>query len=133
MLLLARGLITFVSAVTLVGSNAADWNRTHIFSEMWSPHARFHGAWFVFAVSLLSLLSFWLLWSRDAQPDRTRIAAFVQGCIWLAFIASMLVPQTLLADPGKEVRLAGTDLNLLGAILSLALLGIALMLLRRRD
>ena len=54
---LARCLIAFVSLVTLIGSNVADWNSTHIFSEMWSPHARFHGAWFVVAVSLLSLLS----------------------------------------------------------------------------
>jgi hypothetical protein len=80
-----RILITFVTLVTLVGSNVADWNRTHIFSELWSPHARFHGIWFVFAVSLLSLLSLWLVWSGNCQPDRARIAAFVQGCIWLAF------------------------------------------------
>jgi hypothetical protein len=129
--LLARSLITFVIGMTLVGSNVADWNQTHIFSEMWSPHARFHGAWFVFAVSFLSVLSLWLLWSRDAQPDRSRIAAYVQGCIWLAFFPSMLVPGMLLADPGKEVKLAGIDLNLLGSILNVALLGIALVLLRR--
>jgi hypothetical protein len=128
---LARGLITFVIGMTLVGSNVADWNRTHIFSETWSPHARFHGAWFVFAVSFLSVLSLWLLWSPNAQPDRSRIAAYLQGCIWLAFILSMLVPETLLADPGNEVKLAGIDLNLLGTILNLALLGIALVLLRR--
>jgi hypothetical protein len=129
--LLARSLITFVIGMTLVGSNVADWNQTHIFSEMWSPHARFHGAWFVFAVSFLSVLSLWLLWSRDAQPDRSRIAAYVQGCIWLAFFPSMLVPEMLLADPGKEVKLAGIDLNLLGSILNVALLGIALVLLPR--
>jgi hypothetical protein len=129
--LLARSLITFVIGMTLVGSNVADWNQTHIFSEMWSPHARFHGAWFVFAVSFLSVLSLWLLWSRDAQPDRSRIAAYVQGCIWLAFFPSMLVPEMLLADPCKEVKLAGIDLNLLGSILNVALLGIALVLLPR--
>jgi hypothetical protein len=31
-----------VSIVTLVDSNISDWNRTHIFSELWSPHA--HGS-----------------------------------------------------------------------------------------
>ena len=38
MLLLSRILITFVSLTTLIGSNIADWNSTHIFSELWPPH-----------------------------------------------------------------------------------------------
>jgi hypothetical protein len=67
-MLLARILVSLVSIETLIGSNLADWNHTHIFSEMWSPHARFHGAWFVFAVSLLSFLSLGLLWPRRPQP-----------------------------------------------------------------
>jgi len=73
--LLARAILTLVSIVTLVGSNISDWNRTHIFSELWSPHAHFHGAWFVVAISLLSVLSLWLIWSRAEQPARSRIAA----------------------------------------------------------
>jgi hypothetical protein len=50
MLMLSRILISF-------------WNNTHIFSELWSPHAHFRGAWFVIAISLLSLLCLWLVWS----------------------------------------------------------------------
>jgi hypothetical protein len=42
-MLLARILVSLVSIETLIGSNLAGWNHTHIFSEMWSPHARFHG------------------------------------------------------------------------------------------
>jgi hypothetical protein len=129
---LARTLVTFVALMTLVGSNAADWNATHIFSEMWSPHARFHGVWFVVAVSLLSLLSLWLAWSPRAQPDRLRIAIVVQACIWLAFFPGMLLPHTMLADPTKEVELAGIDLNLLGAVLNIGLLLAAYLLLRDR-
>ena len=53
MQLLARVILTFVSFVTLVSSNISDWNYTHIFSELWSPHAHFHGAWFVLAINLL--------------------------------------------------------------------------------
>jgi hypothetical protein len=97
---------------------------------MWSPHARFHGAWFVFAVSLLSLLSLGLLRPGSAQPQGTRIAAAIQICIWLAFFPAMLVPHTLLADPGSEITLAGIDLNLLGAILNVILLAIVFVLLR---
>ena len=129
-MLLARILVALVSIETLVGSNLADWNHTHIFSEMWSPHARFHGAWFVFAVSLVSFLSLGLLWTRRPQPQGTRIAAAIQMCIWLAFFPAMLVPHTLLADPGSEITLAGIDLNLLGAILNVILLAIVFVLLR---
>jgi hypothetical protein len=99
---------------------------------MWSPHARFHDAWFVSAVSLLSLLSLWLAYSRDAQPQRARLAALVQGCIWLAFFSAMLVPHTRLADPGQEIQLAGVDLNLIGAVGSIACLALGLVLLRSR-
>ena len=133
MFMLSRILISFVTLVTLIGSNIADWNSTHIFSELWSPHAHFHGAWFVIAMSLLSLLCLWLVWSPASQVDRSRIAALIQGCIWLAFFPAMLVPDTALADPGKQfVLIAGLDLNLVGAVGHIVLLAIALALLQPR-
>jgi hypothetical protein len=60
-------------------------------------------AWFVIAISLLSLLCLWLVWSPLGQADRSRTAALIQSCIWLAFFAAMLVPDTALADPGKQL------------------------------
>jgi hypothetical protein len=130
MFVLARILIGLVTLVTLIGSSVADWNDTHIFSELWSPHAHFHGAWFVIAVSLLSLLCLWLVWSPVGQVDRSRTAALIQGCIWLAFFPAMLVPDTALADPGKHLaRIAGLDLNLVGAVGNIVLLATALALL----
>jgi hypothetical protein len=133
MLLLSRILITFVSLTTLIGSNIADWNSTHIFSELWPPHAHFHGAWFVIAISLLSALSLWLVWSPAGQVDRSRTAALIQGCIWVAFLPAMLVPDTALADPGKQlVQFAGIELNLVGAAGNIALLAGALALLHGR-
>jgi hypothetical protein len=133
MLKLARILISFVTLVTLVGSNIADWNNTHIFSELWSPHARFHGTWFVIAISLLSVLCLWLVWSPEGQVDRSRTAALIQGCIWLAFFPAMLVPDTALADPGKELaQIAGLELNFIGAVGHVALLATALALLHGR-
>jgi Family of unknown function (DUF6640) len=130
MLKLARILISFVTLVTLVGSNIADWNDTHIFSELWSPHAHFHGAWFVIAISLLSVLCLWLIWSPVGQVDRSRTAALIQGCIWLAFFPAMLVPDTALADPGKQLaQIAGLELNFIGAVCHIALLATSLALL----
>jgi len=126
--------LTLVSIVTLVGSNISDWNRTHIFSELWSPHAHFHGAWFVVAISLLSVLSLWLIWSRAEQPARSRIAALIQGCLWVSFFPAMLVPDTALADPGREIApIAGLDLNFYGAIAHVILLVFALVLLHRES
>jgi hypothetical protein len=132
MLKLARILVSFVAAVTLAGSNIADWNNTHIFSELWSPHAHFHGAWFVVAISLLSLLCLWLVWSPPGQVDRATTAALIQGCIWIAFFPALLVPDTALADPGKQLaQIAGVELNLFGAVGHIVLLAIALALLHR--
>ncbi len=69
MAVLGRTLIGIVTLITLVGSNIADWNNTHMFSELWPPHAHFHGAWFVLTVSLLSLLSLWLVCSTRAGKE----------------------------------------------------------------
>jgi hypothetical protein len=130
MLMLARLLVSVVALITLIGSNLADWNDTHIFSPLWSPHARLHGAWFVIAMSLVSLVCLWLVWSPAGQPDRMRTAALIQGCIWLAFLPATLVPDTALADPGKQLAaIAGIELNLIGAVAHLVLLAGALALL----
>ena len=127
---LARILITLVTLSTLLGSNLADWNNTHIFSQLWSPHARLHGAWFVITITLLSILCLWQVWSPAGQPDRSRTAALLQGCIWVSFLAAMLVPDTALADPGKSLaRIAGIELNLIGAVGNVVILAIALALL----
>jgi hypothetical protein len=128
--MLARLLVTFATLVTLVGSNAADWNSTHLFSEQWSPHAKLHGAWMIFTQSLLSLYCLYLLWwPRRGQPPAARAAAAIQGCIWLAFFPAMLVPGMALADPGKSIaRIGGIEVNLWGGLGQLAVLAVALVL-----
>jgi hypothetical protein len=126
----ARFLVTFATLVTLIGSNAADWNDTHLFSELWSPHAKLHGGWMIFTYSLLSLYCLYLLWwPRTGQRGRTRAAAVIQGCIWLAFFPAMLVPDTALADPGRSIaRIAGIEANLWGALGQVLVLAAALAL-----
>jgi hypothetical protein len=134
MIQLARIPISVAALVTLIGSNVADWNDTHLFSELWSPHARFHGAWMIFAFSLLSLYCLYLVWSRpDEQPRRTRTAAIIQACIWLGFFPALLVPGGALADPGKSIaRIAGLEVNVYGALGQLLVLALGLALIGAR-
>jgi hypothetical protein len=128
--MLARILVTLATLMTLIGSNAADWNSTHLFSDQWSPHAKLHGAWMIFAFSLLSLYGLYLVWWPRKAPERsTRVAAVLQLCIWLAFFPAMLVPGMALADPGQSIaRIFGVEANLWGAIGQVVVLSAALVL-----
>jgi hypothetical protein len=101
-----------------------------LFSELWPPHAHFHGAWF--SSPFQPCLSGWS-GHRRVKFDCSRTAALIQGCIWVAFLPAMLVPDTALADPGKQlVQFAGIELNLVGAAGNIALLAGALALLHGR-
>jgi hypothetical protein len=132
LLMSGRILITLGTLITLVGPNIADWNETHVFSELWSPHAHFHGAWSIFTTSFLSLLCLWLLWARAEQPHGSRIAGLIQAAIWVAFFPALLVPGIALADPGKRYeQILGLDVNLFFAIVEIVLLAIGLVLVYR--
>lgn len=56
-----RAMKLFLTIATLIYGVVpaiADLNETHLFNEHWSPHARLHGAWFLFfgfAMAMLSL------------------------------------------------------------------------------
>jgi hypothetical protein len=72
LLMSGRILITLGTLITLVGPNIADWNETHVFSELWSPHAHFHGAWSIFTTTFLSTYAIASLPYRDSgllQPS----------------------------------------------------------------
>ena len=104
--LLGRAILTIGALITLIGVNIADWNDAHVFSELWSPHARFHGAWWIFTISLLSALCLWLLWSSEADRQfQTTVAVLIQACIWMAFFPAMLIP----AQPWRTQVNASTD------------------------
>lgn len=60
-------------------------------------------------------------------------SALIQGCVCVAFVPAMLVPDTALADPGRALApIAGIDLNFYGAVAHVVLLAVALALLRRK-
>ena len=120
-------LIIIAALATLALPNLAIWNDTHIFSELWSPHARFHGAWQVLSSSGLSIIALALVLKSKTSGDlHIKLAAALLIMYWSCLFLAMLVPGTALADPGKAYgQLFGIPLNpiIAGTIIFLSSLG----------
>lgn len=110
---IAKLLIILASLGTLVLPNLAVWNDTHIFSELWSPHARFHGAWQVIFSSGLGLATLFVAIKNDACGDsQVKFAANMLALYWACLFLAMLVPGVTLFDYGKSYgSLFGVPLN----------------------
>jgi hypothetical protein len=110
-------LISIAAILTAVVPFLADWNDSHIFSEQWSPHARFHGVVSTGMTTILSSIAMWLLWRRSRDHDAgVTVAAAIPIAYWGPFFLAPLVPGTAIEDPGHRLtRIGGVPSNLLGA------------------
>ena len=119
--------IIFSALATLIFPNLAVWNDTHIFSELWSPHARFHGAWQVLSSSGLAIIVLVVILKGEADKDfRINLSAALLIMYWACLFLAMLVPGTALADPRKAYGgLFGIPLNPIfgGIIILFSVLG----------
>ncbi|MEM1075064.1 MAG: DUF6640 family protein [Pseudomonadota bacterium] len=89
----------------------ADLNETHLYNPDWSPHARVHGAWFLFFGALMSFLALFLLWIRNDIVLPIVIGlCFVAG-FWLAFLTSSFYGGALVDPNGVEARILGLESN----------------------
>jgi len=55
-------MLSLALGATAALPSAADWNHTHIFSEVWSPHARFHGVVGTLVAFGMGCMGLWLVW-----------------------------------------------------------------------
>ena len=129
-----RVLISIAAAATGVAPVIADWNRSHIFSDQWSPHARFHGIVSLGMAILLSPLALWLAWRRT--PDEhaaVTAAAMIPIAYRSPFLVAPLVPGAGVDDPGHRLpRLAGRlPPNLLAAAVTASTAALGWLLERR--
>ncbi len=123
---IGRVLISAAAIQTAVVPIVADWNETHVFSDQWSPHARFHGVVSLAMNGVLAPVALWILWRRRPDPG---VAALISIAYWGSFFGAALAPGTDVEDPEHPVpRLASVPANLVAAALGmlLAVLGCCL-------
>ena len=108
-----RALISAAVIQTAVVPTLADFNETHVFSEAWSPHARFHGLVALVMNALLTPGALWLLWRRNPEPGAV---AAIPIAYWGSFFAAAMVPGSAVEDPGHPVPgIAGVPANMIAA------------------
>ena len=90
--LLARILLTLMTAGYGLLTIKADFNRTHATNPLWTPHARFHVVWQILSYVGFGLIAFALIWvPGQLYVERLYlVCAFglvVYGAFFVAFLA----------------------------------------------
>jgi hypothetical protein len=90
--LLARILLTVMTAGYGLVTIKADFNRTHATNPLWTPHARFHVVWQILSYVGFGLIAFALIWiPGPLDVERLYlVCAFgvvVYGAFFIAFLA----------------------------------------------
>jgi hypothetical protein len=133
---ISRLVLSGAAIGTIIGTALADLNGSHVFSEKWPPHARFHGAagWGTIAGS--QLLALWLLWRPGQQGSHSDVAvetaALLPTIAWVPFFLALSLPGTAVEDqPGHLARVGGVPANMVPASLIPAICGLGYALHRR--
>lgn len=125
-----RALISAAVVQTAVVPTLADFNHTHVFSEAWSPHARFHGIVALVMNAALTPIALWQLWRKTPEPGAV---AMIPIAYWGSFFAAALVPGTGVEDPGHRVpRVVGLPANMVAATVGVLAAGLGWYIDRRQ-
>ena len=123
----SRLLFTFTALFLPLGSHLADYSRTHIFNQKWTPHAKFHtGQTLAFSVAL-GVLTLFFAWSNTNDPRISLFAsASCASLYWVCQTLAILYPGTRYFDSDtKAVYLLGLPAQAWAAIFILAVVGLA--------
>ena len=66
---IGRVLLLSTAAFTMVGGFLMDWNKTHLFNDNWTPHAKFHDAMSILLGSMLGAGSLYLLLKKEGHKQ----------------------------------------------------------------
>jgi hypothetical protein len=88
--LMARILLTLVTAGYGVVTILADLNKTHATNPAWAPHARFHVVWQVSSYAGFALLALALIWTPGAYAiARLYLAGMFAATVYAAFFVAL--------------------------------------------
>jgi hypothetical protein len=87
--ILARILLTIVTAAYAVAPLIADLNSTHATNPLWTPHARFHVVWQVLSYSGFGVIALGLIWIPGPHSAaRLYLASGFAAAVLLAFFVT---------------------------------------------
>lgn len=89
-ILVARILLTLMTAGWALGTVLADFNKTHATNPLWTPHARFHVVWQICSYSGFGLLNLALIWwPGPLALERLYLAALIGTIVYAAFFVAL--------------------------------------------
>ena len=119
---------------------AVDFGASHIASEHWSPHARFHLTWVLYGNLMALPVMLFAIWGKKLHGTgrSVRLMAFLGLAFTMGFYvaaASRAWIGAELHDPGHEHLIMGLDGNLLstGLVFILLLSGVFLSIRKSPD
>ena len=133
----ARFLVTIPAVWIAFVPPIADLNESHIFSPLWSGHARFHTFWLLTSSSLLSLFAIHLSWRGSQAGTREGIltSAGIVGALLAGFFSATLFRPLYDGTLSDLEAATGTarsfDPNLVAFSFLLVLLATGVLLARR--
>jgi len=90
-ILLARVLLTLMTAGWAFATVIADFNNTHATNPKWTPHARFHVVWQISSYVGFGLLSLALIWGPGPLAlERLYLVAVMGAIVYGAFFVALL-------------------------------------------
>ncbi len=93
-------LLTVIGVFTVIAPYLADWNATHVFNPLWSPHAKFHNVQTLAMAVLLGVSVLLFVWSRGGRT-RTNLlpAVLITSFYWTNQALAFLYPNVAWTDP----------------------------------
>lgn len=100
MLIGGRVLLSVVALFTIVVPYLADWNVTHVFNPLWSPHAKFHNAQTLAMAVLLGLSALFFIWPRRSRTRANVLPAILLASFyWVSQAVAFAYPGVAWTDP----------------------------------
>ena len=139
-LTIAKILVSLGLCIYVLMPFAVDFGASHIGSEHWTPHARFHLTWVLYGNLMALPIMLWAVWGKKLHGTArsVRLMAFLGLAFTMGFYlatASRARIGAELHDPGHEHLILGMDGNLVStsAVFILLLSGVFLSIRKDTD